>query len=199
MEETEQDSLNTDPWKNGLYYACLRFLRKVLWSQGAASSDLVETIARQLAKEADFHASWADEQRGDWRIVERAIDYLSNVHDGPWRGVEWFKQSLDLVIELSIPNGRLDELAASFLPDVQTGIGQSYQSSPVERSSLRLTDEAAKEVKTLVQAGCEYGLVSNLLDLTERFFHGDPLSEEDQRLLHVAATAASLTRVERAE
>lgn len=199
MGSTEQDSQHKEPWESGLYYACLRFLRNVLWQQGAASADVVETIARQLAESADYHARWAEEQRGDWRIVERAIDYLSNVHEGPWRGVEWFKQSLDLVIELAIPNGGLDELAASFLPDVQAGIGQSYQSSPVERRSLRLSDEAAKEVKMLVEAGCQYGLVSDLLDLTEQIFHGEPLSDEDQRLLHVAATAASFTRVERGD
>ncbi|HJV76226.1 MAG TPA: hypothetical protein VJ654_18545 [Noviherbaspirillum sp.] len=199
MDSRENESSNSEPWKSGLYYACLRFLRNVLWGQGAASTDLVETVARQLAKEAEFHAQWAQEQRGDWKIVERAIDYLSNVHDGPWRGVEWFKQSLDLVIELAVPNTGLDALAASFLLDVQMGIGQSYQSSPVERSSLRLTDEAAKEVKTLVQAGCQYGLVSDLLDLGERIFHGEPLSEDDQSLLHVAAIAASLTRIERGD
>lgn len=183
------------PWGNGLYYVCLRFLRKVLW--GTASTDVIESTARQLADEAEHAAQWAIERRGDWTIVERAIDYLACQHDGPWQGIAWFRQSLGLVMELAVPNTGLDESAAAFLQDLQRGIGESFQSSPVERHTLRLSDESAEQVQVLVEAGCQFGLVSDVLDVAERVFNGDALHEDDQAVLHVASVAAVMTRVRR--
>lgn len=43
-------------------------------------------------------------------------------------------------------------------------------------------------------AGSEYGLVSELLDLVERLYHADPLDVETKRFFAVAALAAPLVR-----
>jgi hypothetical protein len=64
-------------------------------------------------------------------------------------------------------------------------------------TALRFTDEIAKDVRTLQDAGCEYGLVSSLLDMNEAIFHGESLSEHRRELLLTAATAAPFVRQER--
>lgn len=185
------------PWGRGLHYACLRFLRVVLWRQGAASNDLVDSLAAELASVAEQHAEWAIEQRGDWEIVSRAIDYMAATHDGPWQGRTWFDSTLRVLMELAVPNTGLDESSAAFLNDIRRGANQSLQSAPVAKSELRVTDEIAAMVKTFTDAGCEYGLVSDLLDLCEEMFHGEVMSEADHFTLLVAATAAPFVRQER--
>lgn len=187
------------PWGRGLYYACLRFLRVVLWRQGAASNDLVDSLAAELTSVAEEHAEWAIEQRGDWEIVSRAIDYMAMKHDGPWQGKTWFENTLRVLMELAVPNSGIDESGAAFLTDIQRGVNESYQSAPVEKSQLRVTDEVAAKVKMFTDAGCEYGLVSDLLDLCEEIFRGEVMSEADRFTLLVAATAAPFVRQERKE
>ncbi len=200
---TDQNTAASDserrPWGRGLYYACVRFLRVVLWRQGAASNDVVDSLAADLESIAEEHAVMAVDRRGDWTIVSRAIDYMAAKHDGPWQGKAWFKSTLRVLMELAVPNSGLDEAGAAFLVDVQRGVNESYQSAPVPKSQLRVTSEVAAMVKTFTDAGCEYGLVSDLLDLCEEIFHGEVMSEEDQFSLFVAATAAPFVRQERKE
>nr|WP_023842380.1 hypothetical protein [Burkholderia sp. M701]BAO18837.1 hypothetical protein [Burkholderia sp. M701] len=185
------------PSEQGLYFACIRFLRVVLWRQGAASNDVVDSLAAELASIAERHVAWANEQRGDWKIVSRAIDYMAAIHDGPWQGKAWFENTLRVLMELAVPNTGLDETSAAFLSDIQRGVNESYQSTPIAKSELRVTDEVAAMVKTLTDAGCEYGLVSDLLDLCEEIFHGEPMSDGDRFTLLAAATAAPFARQER--
>ncbi|WP_124715401.1 hypothetical protein [Burkholderia stagnalis] len=185
------------PWGRGLHYACLRFLRAVLWRQGAASNDVVDSLAIELALVAEDHAEWAMEQRGDWEIVSRAIDYMAAIHDGPWQGRSWFESTLRVLMELAVPNTGLDESSAAFLSDIQRGMNQSLQSAPIAKSEMRVTDEVAAMVKTFTDAGCEYGLVSDLLDLCEEIFHGEVMEDGDRFTLLVAATAAPFVRQER--
>lgn len=185
------------PWGRGLHYACLRFLRVVLWRQGAASNDVVDSLATELALVAEEHAEWAMEQRGDWEIVSRAIDYMAVIHDGPWQGRSWFESTLRVLMTLAVPNIGLDESGAAFLQDIQRGMNQSLQSAPIAKSEMRVTDEIAAMVKTFTDAGCEYGLVSDLLDLCEDIFHGEAMGHADRFTLLVAATAAPFVRQER--
>lgn len=185
------------PWGRGLHYACLRFLRVVLWRQGTASNDVVDSLATELALVAEEHAEWAMEQRGDWEIVSRAIDYMAVIHDGPWQGRSWFESTLRVLMALAVPNTGLDESSAAFLSDVQQGMNQSLQSAPIAKSHMRVTDEVAAMVKTFTDAGCEYGLVSDLLDLCEEIFHGEMMEDTDRFTLLVAATAAPFVRQER--
>ncbi|WP_321820850.1 MULTISPECIES: hypothetical protein [unclassified Burkholderia] len=197
--DTTASSPSQRPWGRGLYYACLRYLRVVLWRQGTASNDVVDSLAAELTSIAEDHAEWAIEQRGEWEVVSRAIDYMAAKHDGPWQGKASFQSTLSVLMELAVPNGGLDESGAAFLSDIQRGVNESYQSAPVEKSQLRVTDEVAAMVRTLTEAGCEYGLVSDLLDLCEEIFHGDVMSDADRFTLLVAATAAPFVRQERKE
>ncbi|WP_143135051.1 hypothetical protein [Burkholderia ubonensis] len=197
MSDSQDSSIAQRPWGRGLNYACLRFLRVVLWRQGSASNDIVDSLATELTSIAEDHADWAFENRGDWQIVERAIDYKAAIHDGPWQGTLWFRSTLQALMELAVPNTGLDESAAAFLRDIQRGVGESYQAAPVRKSELRVTDEVAKMVKTLCDAGCEYGLVSDILDMSEVIFNGEAMSDADRYTLLVAAIAAPFVRQER--
>lgn len=185
------------PWGRGLHYACIRFLRVVLWRQGAASNDVVDSLTSELTSIAEEHAEWAIEQRGDWEIVSRAIAYMAAIHDGPWQGKVWFENTLRTLMEVAVPNTGLDEDAAAFLIDLQRGANESYQRAPIAKSALRVTDEVASMVTTFTEAGCEYGLVSDLLDMCEGMFHGQPMADEDRYTLLVAATSAPFVRLER--
>ncbi|MFL9966707.1 hypothetical protein PQR02_38270 [Paraburkholderia sediminicola] len=154
-------------------------------------------MATELTSVAEEHAEWAIEQRGDWQIVSRAIDYMAAIHDGPWQGRAWFESTLRVLMELAVPNTGLDESSAAFLKDIQLGVNQSFQSAPVAKSELRITDEVAAMVRTFTDAGCEYGLVSDLLDLCEEIYHGEVMSGAARFTLLVAATAAPFVRQER--
>lgn len=151
----------------------------------------------ELTSIAEEHAEWAIEQRGDWEIVSRAIGYMAAIHDGPWQGKAWFENTLRVLMEVAVPNTGLDEDAAAFLIDLQRGANESYQRAPVAKSDLRVTDEVAAMVTTFTEAGCEYGLVSDLLDMCEGIFHGEAMAKEDRYTLLVAATSAPFVRQER--
>lgn len=105
-ESQDQTTSMEERWKRGLRVSCGRFIRKVLWHQPGASSDIMETLTEQLASVAEDYAGYADEMYGDWQIVSRAIEYLSVVHDGSWQGADWFKASLHVLMELAAPQYR---------------------------------------------------------------------------------------------
>lgn len=196
-ESQDQSTAMKQRWKRGLRFACGRFVRKVLWHQPGVSSDFVETLTEQLAKIADDHAGFADETYSDWEIVSRAIEYLAVVHDGPWQGADWFRISLDTLMELAAPNTGMDSDAAAFLQDLQRGIGRALQAVPVDRRATKLSDEDVSNVLTLRDAGEQFGLVSDLFDVCEKFLYGEPLDESDQWILKLASNAAPFTRVAR--
>ncbi|WP_396334124.1 hypothetical protein [Burkholderia anthina] len=187
------------PWGKALHYACLRYLRVAFWGQSAATNDVIESQATELVSIATDHAHWALEQRGDWEVVLRAIDYMAATHDGPWQGRAAFETKLQILIELAVPNTCLDEAGAAFLSDIQQGVGIAYQSAPIDKSKIRVTDEVADMVKLLTEAACEFGLVMNLLELCENTFHGEVMTDMDHLVTLAAATAAPFARAERKE
>lgn len=192
-----QTETNEDQWIGGLRYHCRKFVVEVMRYQQVKSSDLLETLVEQLVDVSRHHAGFAHDMYGDWEVVTRAIDYLAHIHDGPWQGVDWFKTSLGILLELAVPNTGMTEDSAAFLPDLQRGIAQSFQGAPVQRRSMQLSDEDVALVMTLRDAGQEYGLVSDLLDVCEKLTRGEPMGHEDQWILKLAANAAPFTRVAR--
>ncbi|WP_211471516.1 hypothetical protein [Collimonas humicola] len=188
---------NKANWKRSINYACMHFLQEALRRQGAASNDIVDTLAAELTEKVWHLAEWCQEQRGDAEILSRAISYLTIHHDGPWKGPDWFVDALHILIEIAVPMTGMDETTAEFLMDMQRGISQSQQNAPTYRANLRVTDEVASDARMLQEAGCEYGIVSSLLDLNEAIFHGEVLTENQHDLLLTAATAAPFTRQER--
>jgi hypothetical protein len=97
-------------------------------------------------------------------------------------------------MELAVPNSGLTADAARLLPCIEQGIRESLSDVPVSRNVMRLEDEEAARIRRLQDAGTEHGSTSELLDLLEKLFHGDPLTQEDERFFYLAAVAAPLTR-----
>lgn len=97
-------------------------------------------------------------------------------------------------MEIAVPNSGLNEESAKLLPCLQVGIAEALADVPVSRNSVRIEDEDAKELKSLERAGVEWGCVSDMMDLMERLYHGDPLDESDLHRYRLYALAAPLTR-----
>lgn len=178
-----------------LYRACIAVAHNVLWRNGATSSDIVETLAQKFHAIAEEHQDFVRKQREHDDVIADAVEYIAHVHALPTgTDTQWFRNQLAALIEVAVPNTGLSEDAAKLLPHLQEGIRESLADVPVRRSALRIEDDEAKEIHRLEEAGVEHGAVSDLLDLVERLYHGDPLSVEDKRLFQVAALAAPITR-----
>ncbi|PWF23220.1 hypothetical protein [Corticimicrobacter populi] len=183
-----------------LFNACKEVARRVLWQNGAASSDVVETLAGKFLAIAEEHQDFVRKQRETDVVIAQAVRYIAHVHAIPPAGTDtqWFRNALAVLMELAVPNTGLDEEVAQFLSYVQEGIRESLANVSVSRSAMRIEDEDAAEISRMQDAGIEYGVTSDLLDLIEKLFHGDPLTEADQRFFHLAAVAAPMTRPKRA-
>lgn len=179
----------------GLMAACKDLARQVLVGP-SSSSDLVETLASQYYKIAEDHQDFVRQQRESDVVIEHAVRYIAAVHAIPPCGTdtEWFRNMLGAIMEIAVPNSGLSEEAAKLMPCLQEGIVQALADVPVSRDSVRVDDEDAKWIKAIEHAGVEYGCVSDMLDLIERLYHGDPLTENDLRFYRLYALAAPLTR-----
>lgn len=179
-----------------LFEACKTVARQVLWKNGAASGDVAETLAQKFLAIAEEHQDFVRQQRETDDVIALAVYYIAHVHAIPPYGTDtdWFHDILTTLIEVAVPNSILNEESAALLPCLQQGIAESLASAPVSRQKLRIEDKDAETVSRLQDAGKDYGIASDLLDLIEKIYHGDQLSEEDQRFLYVAAVAAPLTR-----
>ena len=179
-----------------LFVACTAVARQVLQKNGTASSDVVETLAQKFLAIAEDHQDFVRRERESDDVIALAVQYIAAVHAIPPSGTstEWFHITLSTLMEVAVPNSVLDADSGKLLPCLQEGIRQSLAQLPVSRSSIRIEDEDAKTIRRMQDAGVEHGCTSDLLDLLERLFHGDPLSEEDQRLFFLSAMAAPITR-----
>lgn len=186
----------TTDFSHPLGRACLAVSREVLRQNGTASSDLVETLAARFLALAEGHQDFVRQQRETDDVIAHAVNYIAHVHANPSRGTDtgWFRDVLAALIELAVPNTGLDEDAALLFPDLQCGLRQSLADVPVSRATFRIEDDEAVELQRMQEAGIEHGAVSDLLDVMERLYYGDPLSPVDQRYFALAAVAAPLTR-----
>lgn len=181
--------------------ACREVAREVLWRNGASSTDVVETLGAKFLDIAKGHQNFVRQQRESDDVIANAVRYIAHVHAFPPSGTDtrWFADTLQVLIELAVPNAGLTEESAAFLSNVQEGIRESLAGIPMQRSVTRIEEEDADALQRMKDAGVKHGVASSLLDLLERLYHGDPLAEEDQRLFYLASIAAPLTRHERSD
>lgn len=186
----------TERETSDLERACREVARAVLWTNGAASADLVETLALKFLAIAEEHQDFVRQQRESDEVIANAVRYIAHVHAIPPSGTDttWFRDTLAVLMELAVPNMGLDEAAGKFLPNLQEGVRESIAQVPMPRTVTRIEDDDAETLERMENAGVEHGVASDLLDLLERLYHGDPLSPEDQRMFYLAAVAAPLTR-----
>lgn len=176
--------------------ACREVAREVLWRNGAASADVVETLAHKFLAIAEEHQDFVRRQRESDDVIANAVRYIAHVHAIPPSGTDtrWFAEVLNVLMELAVPNAGLTPTAATFLANVQEGIRESLAEVPEPRTLTRIEDEDASTLQRMQGAGVEDGAVSDMLDLLEKLYYGDPLQPEDKRMFYLAAVAAPLTR-----
>ncbi|MCO1370615.1 hypothetical protein L0Z42_08570 [Burkholderia multivorans] len=140
------------------------------------------------------------QQRDTDDVVADAVTYLTHVHALPTgTDTDWFRQALSVLIEIAVPNTPHSQDSARMLAHLQLGIRESIAHTPVPRAAQRIADEEASSVQYLSEAGQQYGVVSDILDIAEKVYYGDPLDEDDNHMLYLAAIAAPLTRQARKE
>lgn len=181
--------------------ACAYLARQVLYGNGSESKDVVETLAEKFLAICEQHQDHVRQNRESDDVIENSVWYLADVHAIPPMGTSttWFSEALAVLVELAVPNSILSASSARVMPQIQEGIAQALANAPISKEEVRLEDEDARAIKIFESAGTEYGMVTDLLDLVQRLYHGDPLDAESKRLFLVAALAAPLTRRARIE
>lgn len=182
--------------KTPLFFACQHLARQVLTDSGGLSTDVMETLAGRYNEIAETHQDYVRKQRDTDDVIEHAVRYLADVHVNPGRGTDlvWFREALNVLIELAVPNTGLTAEAVKLLPCIQEGVSSALADEPVPREQTRISDEDAVTLKRMTDAGREHGVASELLDLLERLYHGEALDEDARRFMMLAAMAAPITR-----
>lgn len=175
---------------------CLYLARQVLWGQGGGSSDVVETLGEKFLAIAQEHEQHVRENRETDEVIAQAVRYLADTHAIPPMGTDtaWFATAMEVLMSLAVPDSHVTEEAAAVLPRLQEGIEEAIALAPTSREEMRIEDSDASQIATFQEVGCEWGLVSSLLDVVERMYHGDPMTDEERRLIRNAAMSAALTR-----
>jgi hypothetical protein len=184
------------PVKDGLFLACEEVARTALWRQGERSSDVVETLAQNFYQIACEYRQFVRDNSDNDDVIENAVRYIARVHTIPPSGTDtrWFSTSMEVLIELAVPNSSIDEASASFLNDAQKGIVRALNDVPVNRDAVRIMDEDAAMLSRLIDAGAEHGAAFEVFELVDRIYHGDTLDADDMRHFRLIAMAAPLTR-----
>jgi hypothetical protein len=183
-----------------LTWECKNLARKVLWNNCALSNDVIDTLADKFLKIADDHSDYVTSNYGNDELLSHIVRYLSEVHAVPTMGTDtkWFQEAFRVLLELACPNSGVTEEGSALFSFIQDGIRSSLAEVPVHRNLLKLEDVDVQSLKYFEEAGVQFGIVSSLLDVVERHFHGGKLTPHDQALFRIAAIAAPLTRHARA-
>lgn len=82
-----------------LFNSCIAVAREVLWKNGAASSDVVETLAQKFLAIAEDHQDFVRRQRETDDVIAHAVQYIAHVHAIPPAGTDtaWFHQTLSVL------------------------------------------------------------------------------------------------------
>ncbi len=187
--------------EKGLSAACTHLARQVLYGNGSESKDVVETLAGKFLDICKQHQHYVRCSCESDDVIENSVWYLADVHAIPPMGTStsWFSEAMSVLIELAVPNAALGANSARVMPQIQEGIAQSLANAPLSKEDVRLDDDDARTIKFFESAGSEFGIVSDLLDLVQRLYNGDPLDADAKRLFQVASLAAPLTRRARIE
>ena len=117
--------------KVALYEACKKVANSTLWQTPKPHdlSDIIDTEQIEKAiqgyfKEALFYEEFVIEQNKDPNLITRAVLYLSESHAVPpmKEDLTWFKNMLEVLIELVCPNVVHSEEIPQFLYDIENSI-----------------------------------------------------------------------------
>ena len=128
----EQNNLD----KDALFKACKEVASQTLWQNPCPQdiSDIIDSeqinkTIKGYFKEALRHVEFIVEQKRDPNLITRAILYLSQAHAIPpmKEDLTWFKNALEVLIELSCPNVIHSKETSQFLYDIEKGIKETHK------------------------------------------------------------------------
>lgn len=103
---------------------CYEVARSAMWARRPVDVDKITELAEQFERLATDHCERVISQGRDPNLITRAVRYLGCTLASPpmGRGASWFHNSLETLIGLACPAGRLDRSTAVFLDDLAEGI-----------------------------------------------------------------------------
>jgi hypothetical protein len=113
--ELDRDELKT---------VCYEVAKSAMWARRPVDVDKISALAEQFERIAGDHCERVISKGRDPNLIIRAVRYLGRTLPPPpmGKGASWFHSSLETLIGLACPTGRLDRTAAVFLDDLAEGI-----------------------------------------------------------------------------
>ena len=107
-----------------LYQACFALARITHWKTEPVAVSQIESFAQKLLAEALSQVASIETLGGSEEQVVRAVRYIEQAHAIPPIGdnIDWFRDTLQALMEIVFPNTELDGAALDFLFDLQSGI-----------------------------------------------------------------------------
>ena len=109
---------------------CYEVARSAMWAPRPVDVDRITALAEQFERIATDHCEHVISQGRDPNLITRAVRYLGRTLAPPpmGRGASWFHSSLETLVGLACPAGRLDRNTAFFLDDLAEGISRARPS-----------------------------------------------------------------------
>lgn len=103
---------------------CYEVAKSAMWARRPVDVDKITSLAEQFERIATDHCERVISRGRDPNLITRAVGYLGRTLAPPpmGRGASWFHSSLETLIGLACPSGRLDRNTARFLDDLAEGI-----------------------------------------------------------------------------
>lgn len=120
--------------KDALFEACKKVAAQTLWQDPKPSvlsdiidSDQIKRTIQGYFENALFYEEFLIEQKKDPNLITCAVLYLSEAHAVPLfkEDLTWFKNMLEVLIELVCPNLIYSEEIPQFLYDIEEGIKET--------------------------------------------------------------------------
>jgi hypothetical protein len=104
--------------------ACFEIARTTKWVRQPIDSDEIVSLAAQFSEIAKDRIFYGEGLQIDAPLVTRAVQYLGQAHASPPMGddTQWFRNMLDVLLEIERPNSGLDRDGQAFLNDMLAGI-----------------------------------------------------------------------------
>lgn len=109
-----------------LRFACFKLARNRLWQTRLVDAARIERLADSFYEIAINHIGLIGNRSRDPNILVRAVRYLEQIDALPPTDddVQWFQQTLTVLVELACPSVRHTEESCEFLNDVEEGIAE---------------------------------------------------------------------------
>lgn len=113
--------------EEALKTACFLVAKTTKWKRKPQGVESIQHLANQFFEIAKDYEEFVCGQGRDPNLITRAVLYLANVHAIPpmQENTEWFKNMMDILIELACPNTQPALENEMFYKDIEAGISNA--------------------------------------------------------------------------